>query len=136
MNPIITRTVMILVCVILAGVAAYFFMKLPIGTQKKKIKEWLLWAVTQAEKELGSGTGQLKLRYVYDLFVNNFKFVSVILPFETFSKWVDEVLVDMKKLIATNTKVDEYVNEPVQLASAIGFATADFDLIEEDESDE
>ena len=36
------------------------------------VKEWLLWAVTQAEQYLGSGTGALKLRYVYDLAVEAF----------------------------------------------------------------
>ena len=31
-------------------------------TNKEKVKEWLKYAVTIAEAELGSGTGQLKLR--------------------------------------------------------------------------
>lgn len=109
MNPVVIRTLMILACVVLAGLAAYFFMNLPIGIQKKKIKEWLLWAVTQAEKELGSGTGQLKLRYVYDLFTNKFKFVSVMLPFDTFSKWVDVALVSMRNMIAINNNAAQYV---------------------------
>ncbi len=29
-----------------------------------KIRSWLLWAVTQAEREFGSGTGKLKLAFV------------------------------------------------------------------------
>lgn len=109
MNPVVIRTLMILACIVLAGLAAYFFMNLPIGVQKKKIKEWLLWAVTQAEKELGSGTGQLKLRYVYDLFASKFKFVSVMLPFDIFAKWVDEVLVSMRSIIITNANAREYI---------------------------
>ncbi|MFR6482019.1 MAG: hypothetical protein ACLUPD_10785 [Anaerotignum faecicola] len=44
--------------------------------QREKVKEWLLLAVTEAEKELGSGTGQLKLRYVYDLFLRRFPAVA------------------------------------------------------------
>ena len=52
-----------------AGVAVYRFVGLPTEAQLDKVREWLLWAVTEAEKELGGGTGALKLRQVYDLFV-------------------------------------------------------------------
>ena len=45
--------------------AIYKFAGLPTKEQVAKIKQWLLLAVTTAEKELGNGTGQLKLRYVY-----------------------------------------------------------------------
>ena len=45
-----------------AGFMLYRFFKLPTKEQIAKIKEWLLYAVTEAEKELGGGTGQLKLR--------------------------------------------------------------------------
>ena len=47
-----------------AGFMLYRFFKLPTKEQIAKIKEWLLYAVTEAEKELGGGTGQLKLRLV------------------------------------------------------------------------
>lgn len=33
------------------------FLKLPSTAQIAKVKEWLLWAVAAAEKELGTGTG-------------------------------------------------------------------------------
>lgn len=121
MNPVVIRTLMILACVILAGIAAYAFMTLPIGAQKKKIKEWLLYAVLEAEKDLGSGTGQVKLRYVYDLFTSKFKFVSVILPFETFSRWVDDVLVEMRQMIETNENVKNLVTPYTYNTSCIGF---------------
>ena len=53
-----------------AGIAVYRFLWLPRETQLAKVREWLLWAVTRAEQELGGGTGRLKLRQVYDLFVD------------------------------------------------------------------
>ena len=56
-----------------AGMVGVFigrFLKMPTSEQRERVKEWLLWAVTEAEKELGSGTGQLKLRQVYDLFLH------------------------------------------------------------------
>ena len=86
------------------------FMKLPKNQQLEKVKQWLLIAVTEAEKALGSGTGRLKLSYVYDLFVTKFPWLAKIIPFETFSNLVDEVLEDMRKLIEANPNVNEYVN--------------------------
>ena len=75
----------------------------------KKVKEWLLFAVVQAEKELGGGTGQLKLRYVYDMFVSKFKFVQMLVSFEEFSEMVDDSLDIMRGMLSTNNKVKEYV---------------------------
>ena len=49
------------------GYAVYVFVKMPSDKQLNKVREWLLYAVTKAEKELGGGTGQIKLRYIYDM---------------------------------------------------------------------
>lgn len=97
-----------------AGVAVIIylickFFKLPRETQITKVKEWLLLAVTQAERELGSGTGQLKLRYVYDKFVTKFPYLVQFISFETFSGWVDDVLVKFKEMFKTNVAVKQYV---------------------------
>lgn len=85
------------------------FLKLPREGKIAKVKEWLLWAVTQAEKELGGGTGQLKLRYVYDMFVTKFPGVAKYLSFETFSKLVDEALEKMNHLLENNINVKGYI---------------------------
>ena len=61
-------------------------------TQIEKVKEWLLYACVTAEQEFGSGKGQIKLRYVYDMFVEKFGVVKYIVTFEEFSNMVDEVL--------------------------------------------
>jgi len=97
-----------------AGVAVIIylickFFKLPREAQIAKVKEWLLLAVTQAERELGSGTGQLKLRYVYDMFVTKFPYLVQFVSFETFSEWVDNVLEKFKEMFKTNTAVKQYV---------------------------
>ena len=42
------------------GYAVYVFVKMPSDKQLNKVREWLLYAVTKAEKELGGGTGQIK----------------------------------------------------------------------------
>ncbi len=104
--------------IILIGIAAiavvayliYKFAKLPHGTQIAKLKEWLLYAVAEAEKELGGGTGQLKLRYVYDMFVSKFPYLVKFVSFDFFSKLVDEVLEKFRKILETNKAVKDYVD--------------------------
>lgn len=86
------------------------FLTLPSAEQRDKVKEWLVWAVTQAETELGSGTGQLKLRNVYDLFVQRFPAIAKAISFDTFSLWVDEALEDMRDMLKQNKAVQELVN--------------------------
>lgn len=98
-----------IVMVVMAGVICWNFFKLPTKEQIAKIKEWLLYAVTEAEKELGGGTGQLKLRQVYDLFVQRFPAVAAVISFDTFSSWVDEALEQMREMLAKNENVAAYV---------------------------
>ncbi len=101
----LTAVVMVVMAVVLVG----SFVKLPTKEQIAKIKEWLLYAVTEAEKELGGGTGQLKLRQVYDLFVQRFPAVAAVVSFDTFSLWVDEALEQMRELLEQNQRVQKYV---------------------------
>ena len=78
---------------------------------KANVKEWLLWAVTDAENFLGSGTGKLKLRYVYDKFCEKFPAVKYVLPFSVFSAWVDEALVLMRKEIEQNPNIAAFAQK-------------------------
>lgn len=92
-----------------AGLYIYKFSGLPTPEQVSKVKEWLLFAVMMAEAELGSGTGQLKLRMVYDMFVARFPLVAKVVSFETFSQWVDIALDKMREILATNKAISELV---------------------------
>ena len=103
---------LILIAVAAVAVIIYLvfkFFKLPRETQINKVKEWLLFAVTQAEKELGSGTGQLKLRYVYDKFVTKFPYLVQFISFEYFSELVDQVLIKFKDMFKNNNAIKQYV---------------------------
>ena len=103
----------ILVAVAAVVVIVYLvakFIKYPRQEQLQKIKEWLLFAVTEAERELGSGTGQLKLRYVYDKFVTKFPYLVQFIPFEMFSSLVDEVLIKFKDMFNNNRNIKMYVD--------------------------
>lgn len=91
------------------GVIVYEFFGLPRGEQLRKIKELILYWVTLAEKEFGSGTGVLKLRYVYDLFTTKYPIISKLISFERFSEWVKEALIDMEEILSKNKAVQEIV---------------------------
>lgn len=68
-------------------------------------KNWLVWAVSEAENMFGSKTGQLKLRYVYELAVQRFPTIAKFIPFEAFSKMVDGALDVMRKMIEDNEDI-------------------------------
>ena len=73
------------------------------------MKEWLLFAAAEAEKMLGSGTGQLKLRAVYQAFISNFGVFARLVPFELFSEWVDNALEMLKTLLSENNGIADYI---------------------------
>lgn len=76
---------------------------------KGKVREWLLYAVTKAEKELGAGTGKLKLRYVYDMFVARFEWLAKVITFDMFSMMVDEALEQMRTMLDSNEAVQKLI---------------------------
>lgn len=94
-----------------AGYSIYAFIKRPTTEQISKVTEWLLYAVTAAEKELGSGTGQIKLRYVYDMFIAKFPYLVKVIPFETFSILVDEALDKFRNMLDNNTNLQSYIEQ-------------------------
>ena len=99
--------------VIAAALTAKHYWGMPTAQQIVAIKEWLLWAVTEAEAELGNGTGQLKLRLVYDMFLNTFPWAAKVISFELFAKMVDEALDKMREMLKTNPAVAALVTPEV-----------------------
>lgn len=106
----------ILLLTAFAAASVWRFRKMPGEEQIEAVREWLLIAVTEAERELGGGTGKLKLRYVYDLFVERFPWLADVVGFAWFSKLVDEALVSMRELLETNEAVKKYVNREGEIA--------------------
>ena len=99
-------------CVIgVIGLGIYQFIKLEKDKQLEIVKEWLLLAVVEAEKKLGGGTGQIKLRYVYDMFIEKFKFLALMITFEQFSTMVDMSLDKMRLMLSSNEKLKDYVEK-------------------------
>ena len=63
---------------------------------------------------LDSGTGQLKLRYVYDMAVLRFPIVAKIIPFKLFSGMVDAALKVMNDMIKNNTNIAEAITNQIE----------------------
>ena len=105
----------IIMVVLILGIAAfssiYVFSKMSREQKIENIKEWLKYAVVEAEKYLGSGTGQLKLRYVYDAAVKQFPWIVSLVSFQIFSVWVDEALDWMKIQLNENNAINIYINK-------------------------
>lgn len=103
--------VIVLIIVAIAAIAGdvYAFVKLNPTEQKKKVQEWLLIAVIEAEKALGGGTGQLKLRKVYEMFTQTFPWLVKVISFNEFSAMVDVALIKMRDILEKNEKVAAYI---------------------------
>lgn len=103
--------------IIMAGLAVLIllaelirqFVVTPREKQLDQLRQWMLYAVIQAEKELGKGSGQLKLRTVYDLFLQRFPALAKIMSFDVFSTLVDEALEEMKELLDNNQNIKAIV---------------------------
>lgn len=105
--------------IIIAAIMAVFLVVLTIWLMG--FKNWLVYAVAEAEKVLGSKTGQLKLRLVYDMAVARFPIMAKMLPFNLFGKLVDSALDVMKDMIAKNENI------AVAITNQIGYVEGDID---------
>lgn len=112
MKWIIENYSLLVVIACIAGLFIWYskrFMQLPSETQLEKVRQWLLYAVIEAEKTYQSGTGRLKLAATYNEFCKVFPSLVTIISFELFSKLVDEALVQMRSLLETNKDIEFYV---------------------------
>ncbi len=89
----------------IVSVKIYKWFKKPTSEQMRQVQEWLLYAVAKAEEILGSGTGELKLRYVYDMFLVKFPVIAIFISFDDFSIMVEKALQKFEELIQTNDKI-------------------------------
>ena len=79
------------------------------GIMTGKAKNWMKYAVSMAEYDLGSGTGQLKLHKVYDLFIERFPVFAKLVPFFVFSEWVDLALDWMREQLDKNPNIKNVI---------------------------
>jgi hypothetical protein len=76
-------------------------------------KNWLVWAVSEAESVFGSNTGKLKLRYAYNLAINQFPIIAKIIPFSLFSRLVDSALNVMRDMIENNKSIADAITDEI-----------------------
>lgn len=98
-----------LVVVVIATIIGFF--KLPKSVKSERFRKWLLYTVTEAEREMGDGTGELKLLKAYEEFVKRFPVLSLIVPFKSFKNMVDEALAQMRQMLQGNEEIKGYVEE-------------------------
>ena len=109
--------IIIIAAIVVAAAAFIIWRKTNGATTLQAVKEWLKYAVTIAEAELGSGTGQLKLRMVYDMFLQTFSALAGKITFEDFSAYVDEALEWLDNQLESNAAVAAIVageDEPAE----------------------
>lgn len=108
-----------LVAIIFVTCSIVKFIHMPTAKQIENLMEWLKIAVVEAEKQFQSGTGQLKLRAVYESAVIAFPWIAKYMTFEKFSQLVDIALVWMREQIEQNEKIREYIegNEKDKVAA-------------------
>lgn len=87
------------------SIKVYEFFKKPSKEQLRKVQEWLVWAVAKAEEVLGSGTGQLKMKYVYDLFVSKYPAIAIFVDYEDFKAMAEKALEEFEELIKDNPAI-------------------------------
>ena len=96
--------------ILLGGVIAAFI------NEKKTAKEWLVLAVSEAEKAFGGGLGELKLREVHSKFVSLHPTLAKLITFERFKKCVDKALEQMKPVMQVVAQVNgKDVNATLEL---------------------
>lgn len=79
--------------------------------QKKIVYKILYGLVTEAEKQFGGGTGELKQAYVMEKVYGVLPAVlKMIISAEQLGKWVDEALVFAKEKWKKNANIDDYIN--------------------------
>ena len=83
------------------------------GIYVNGFKNWLVWAVSEAESVFGSNTGKLKLRYAYELAVARFPVLAKMIPFAVFSCMVDDALDIMRDMIENNKSIADAIGDKV-----------------------
>lgn len=74
-------------------------------------ENWLVFAVSAAEKQFGGKTGKLKLRYVYNMAVEVFPVLVKLMPFSLFSVMVDSALEIMKDMADKNKTISNAITK-------------------------
>lgn len=97
-------SILLIVCACVALGILYF------KGQKKIVYKILYSLITEAEKQFGNGTGELKQAYVIEKVYNALPAVlKSVVSAERLGKWVDEALIKAKAKWGENSSVSGYI---------------------------
>ena len=106
------------ILLIIAAVASlvYFVFK----GNKSVVMKMLYALVTEAEKQLGSGTGALKLALVIgQVYPKLPAVIKLFITEEILAQWVEDALAAAKEAWAQNKAIAGYINKPSENATEI-----------------
>lgn len=106
---IIILSVIVFLGGILVGYFGHSFFTSSNDDKIETIKKILLYLVAEAEKSLGSGTGDLKLAKVYKEFIEQFPELAEYITYDQFKTLVEEVLDQFENLIENNANISAYI---------------------------
>ena len=98
------RIIFLIVAAVLAVVLTILSLRF------SSFRNWLVFAVSEAERTLGGGTGKLKLRYAYNIAIKYFPTLTKMIPFSLFSVMVDNALETMRAMIDTNKAISDVIH--------------------------
>lgn len=87
------------------------FLLLPSTDRISKIKQWMKYAVMDAENDWHEGTGELKLGTVYAAFLLRFPIVAKLVPYSVFKILVDKALDQMVEIFDANPAIESAVKK-------------------------
>ena len=120
-SNLIFQIVAAVLAVIGSGFGIYWYKAKATKAQREKVQQWLLYAVSEAEKQLGSGTGQLKLATVYNMFLLTFPKIAKVMPFAVFSALVDKALETMEDMIKNNSTIAKVIEKGPRYDALISY---------------
>lgn len=100
-----------MIYIIIAVIAVLTIAFVFLFSNYSSFKDWLVFAVSEAETRFGGGTGKLKLRYAYDLAIKAFPIITKFISFNRFSKAVDEALEIMRDMLKHNERINAIITD-------------------------
>ena len=106
-----SAAIIVLIFICGGAIAVARFLRLSTIQKYAAVQGWMLQAILRAEGEFGARTGKLKLSSVYAEFCKQMPWLAKVIPFEKFSGWVDDALVEMKNLLEKNSAIAGYLKK-------------------------
>lgn len=112
MNFIINYWPMLIVAIAIIAMAVVTIIDFINKSPKERIetiKQWAVYACALAEAHLGSGTGQMKMRETYDMFLQRFPSLATVITYEKYKEIAEKALLEFKQMLSTNPNIQAMI---------------------------